>query len=158
MRFKRCLALMVILALCMLGTGTVAEEATPTDIIIFLFDRCGGCGVDSPGCGECKDILKAHGVVKEQLGDRIYDGTLTLRLYNCRYKEYREMLAEYLATYAVEDEFLDMLPMTFIGSKEGGIYLPGQDGIESICEMLDRYLAGEDLQPEIIEPHATSSS
>ena len=65
-------AMSILLAcILMLAWCTLGEETEPLQLRIFVYDRCGGCGADGPGCGNCDEIGRLHGIVKETLGDRL---------------------------------------------------------------------------------------
>ena len=123
-----------------------AEAEEPVDLYIFLWDRCGGCGVDVPGCGECRDTERFHLSVKDQLGARLYDGSLTYRILNCRYEENREKFEKFSTDYNVAEAWFDYLPAVFIGRNGSGVYMVGEDAIEDVGATLDAYLGGEDLE------------
>ena len=130
------------------------------DLYVFLWDRCGGCGVDAPGCGECRDTERYHLSIKEQLGDRMYDGTLTYRMLNCRYEEFRQQYAQFQESYGVQTEWHDLLPAVFIGRDGSGVYMTGEAAIADVGEVLAAYEAAADdealqaLQQEIFDRYA----
>jgi len=127
------------------AAASVGQKRGPVLLTVYLYDRCGGCGVDSPGCGDCKDIVKYHGIIKRQLGDRLYDGAIVYRMLNCRLLAYDGACGERGARYGVPHEIQYIRPMTYIGAEDSGLYLPGEALLPHIGEMLDRYAAGEDM-------------
>lgn len=137
-----------------LAAGEEVPGEAPVDLYVFLWDRCGGCGVDAPGCGECRDTERFHLSIKDQLGTKIYDGSVTYRMLNCRYEEFRVQFAEFSESYGVREEWKDLLPAVFIGREGSGVYMTGEEAIGDIGEILTAYEAGEDpeaLQQRIIE-------
>jgi hypothetical protein len=133
------------------------KQAYDVELKIFCFDLCGGCGVDSPGCGNCQDIVRYHAIIKGQLGNRLYDGTILYRILNCRLEANDHSYDAYAAAYGIPQDLYGYLPVAFIGDEEHGIYLIGEPMLDYVGAYLDRYLAGEDvaaLQAEINEVRA----
>ena len=122
-----------------------AGEA-PVDLYVFLWDRCGGCGVDAPGCGECRDTERYHLSIKEQLGDEMYDGSVTYRMLNCRYEEFRVQFAVFSENYGVREDWLNVLPAVFIGRDGAGVYMIGEEAIGDIAEILHEYEETDDVE------------
>lgn len=138
-------------------TPAPTERTYDVELTVFCFDLCGGCGVDSPGCGNCQDIVRYHGIIKGQLGNRLYDGTMLYRILNCRLEANDRSYDAYYAAYGIPQELYGYLPVVFIGDEEHGVYLGGEPMLDYVGEYLDRYLAGEDLatlQAEIDEVRA----
>jgi len=141
------------LLLTQIPAAASARRAQPVLLTVYLYDKCGGCGVDSPGCGECKEIVKYHAIIKKHLGDRLYDGTIVYRMLNVRLLVYNGDCADRGARYGVPAELIGIRPMTYIGSEDSGLYLPGEALLPHIGEMLDRYVRGEnigDIQRDIL--------
>jgi len=153
------LALILLIFLLVWAVPVVADQDETGIILltIFLFDRCGGCGSDNPGCGDCKDVNRVHDIIKAQLGDRLYDGSIEYRILNCRYSANDAACQERGALYGVPEDLLALLPITFIGAMNNGIYLPGEALFPFVKEMLDRYAGGEELneiQADILSIYA----
>lgn len=139
------------------ATPAPTKKAYDVELTVFCFDLCGGCGVDSPGCGDCQDIVRYHAIIKGQLGNRLYDGTMLYRILNCRLEANDHSFDAYSAAYGIPQELYGYLPVVFVGNEEQGVYLIGEPMIDYVGEYLDRYLAGEDiasLQAEIDEVRA----
>lgn len=139
------------------ATPAPTERTYEVELTVFCFDQCGGCGVDSPGCGDCQDIVRYHAIIKGQLGNRLYDGTMLYRILNCRLEANDRSYDAYSATYGIPQELYGYLPVVFIGDETHGIYLVGEPMLDYVGEYLDRYLAGEDiatLQAEIDQVRA----
>ena len=122
------------------------DRAAPVMLIVYAYDRCGGCGADGPGCGECKDLERLHNIVKKQLGERLYGGAIVYRMFNTRIRAVENECVSKGETYGVPDEFRKIRPITFIGREDGGLYLPGEPLMQFIGHALDRFLAGDDLE------------
>jgi hypothetical protein len=135
----------ILLLTLILPAATYPPYAEPVLLTVCLFDRCGGCGSDNPGCGECKDAYRVHDIIKRQLGDRLYDGAIVYRILNCRYTENAAVCGKRGELYGVPPELLALLPITYIGTDDTGLYLPGENMLSYIKEMLDRYINGDDL-------------
>jgi hypothetical protein len=132
------------------------ERVYDVEMYVFLFDKCGGCGVDSPGCGNCQDIVRYHGIIKGQLGNRLYDGTILYRMLNCRLEVNDHSYDAYYAAYAIPQDLYGYLPTVFLGTPEGGVYLVGEKMLDYVGEYLDKYLTSDDLaalQAEIDAKH-----
>ena len=132
------------------------KSAYDVELYVFLFDKCGGCGVDSPGCGNCQDIARYHGIIKGQLGNRLYDGTILYRMLNCRLEASDRSYEAYYAAYGIPQDLYGYLPTIYIGTPEGGVYLVGEKMLDYVGEYLDKYLASDDLaalQQEIDAKH-----
>ena len=126
--------------------GSSSYESTPVLLTIYLFDQCGGCETEGPGCGQCKVMDRIQGAVRAQLGDRLYDGSIEYRTFNSRTKTHALGLVERRKLYGVPDEFASVIPITFIGTGESGLYLLGDALIPYIGEMLDRYIGEDDIE------------
>ena len=124
-----------------------AAESEAVELYVFLWDRCGGCGVDAPGCGECRDTERFHLSIKNQLGSELYDGSVTYRMLNCRYEEFRVQFDEFSERYGVQEEWRNLLPAVFIGRGGSGVYMIGEEAIEDVAEVLHAFEAAEDLAP-----------
>ena len=153
-RAVKALALVVTaLLLTQIPAAASVRRASPVLLRVYLYDRCGGCGSNTPGCGDCKDTQKDHGIIKKQLGDRLYDGTITYRMLNCRLLVNNAECGDWAARYGVPEEYLNIRPLTFIGTEDSGIYLPGIQMLPYIGEMVDRYEGGDnisDIQNDIL--------
>lgn len=161
MLLKRIGLALLLMAMVLLPAGYVgASEEAPAaaaaahdvELTVFCFDLCGGCGVDSPGCGDCQDIVRYHAILKGQLGNRLYDGTMLYRILNCRLEANDRAFDAYSAAYGVPKELYGYLPAVFVGDETQGIFLIREPMLDYVGEYLDRYLAGEDiaaLQAEI---------
>lgn len=143
---KRIMALLILVIL-LSACSVLAENAEPIDqplpinLIIFLFDPCGGCGVSPSGCGNCEYTDETHGIIKKQLGDRLYDGSIEYRIFNTKFADNIELYNQYAADYSVEESQRGQLPMIFFGESALGVYARGQDAIERAGEILDEYIA-----------------
>ena len=138
------------------AVADATESTYDVEMYVFLFDTCGGCGVDSPGCGDCQDIVRYHGIIKSQLGNRLYDGTILYRVLNCRLEANDRMYDAYSAAYGVPQDLYGYLPTVYLGTPEGGVYLVGEKMLDRVGEFLDKYLASTDLfalQAEIDETY-----
>ena len=122
------------------------HEGVDVELVVFLFDKCGGCGTDNIGCGNCKDMVKFHGIIKEQLGDRLYDGTIYYAMHNCRIELNDAMYDEYFKRYGIPEELYGYQPATFIGTPDGGLYLIGEQMFPYVQKYIDMYLEGGDLE------------
>jgi hypothetical protein len=142
---KLALVFLALLLTQIPAAASVQEKPGPVLLTVYLYDKCGGCGVNSPGCGDCKDIVKYHGIIKKQLGDRLYDGTITYRMLNCRLLVYNDACSERAKLYGAPEDIQNVRPLTFIGAEDSGLYLPGTALLPYVGEMLDRYIAGEDI-------------
>jgi hypothetical protein len=127
------------------ATPAPTEKVYDVELTVFCFDQCGGCGVDSPGCGDCQDITRYHGIIKGQLGNRLYDGTMLYRILNCRLEANDRAYDAFSAAYAIPQELYGYLPVVFIGDETQGVYLIGEPMMDYVGEYLDRYLTGEDV-------------
>ena len=123
------------------------ESSEPVLLTVYIYDRCGGCSgsVETLGCGECKDTVTLHGIIKKQLGDRLYDGTIEYRLLNCRNSIHEEGCVRRGERYGVDEEWKYVRPVAYIGAEESGLYLPGENAMPLIKEMLDRYIQHENI-------------
>jgi len=128
------------------SAGDTGDDTTVIPLHIYLDDRCGGCGVDSPGCGNCEDMVTYHGIIKAQLGDRLYDGSIEYRMLNCRLLANEERYEEAAAAFGVPDELYPWLPTTFIGQPGHGLYLVGEASLQIVGQTLDKLIAGADIQ------------
>lgn len=128
-----------------LGLDIQPHEGVDVELVVFLFDKCGGCGTDNPGCGNCKDMVKFHGIIKESLGDRLYDGTIYYAMHNCRVELNDAMYDEYFKRYGIPEDLYGYRPATFIGTPDGGLYLLGEQMLPYVQKYIDMYLEGGDL-------------
>jgi hypothetical protein len=148
------LSLLTVLSALVSPSAGVISKKAPVLLTVYIYDQCGGCGVDGPGCGECKESVKCHGIIKEQFGGRLYDGTIEYRLLNCRINAHEAARAARGEIYGVPDGLRHIRPVTYIGDENGGLYLPGEALLPYAAEMLDRYINGAELnetQNEILE-------
>ena len=129
-----------------LGLDIQPHEGVDVEMVIFLFDKCGGCGTDNIGCGNCKDMVKYHGIIKEALGDRLYDGTIYYAMHNCRIELNDAMYDEYYKRYGISEDLYGYMPATFIGTPDGGLYLLGEQMLPYVQKYIDMYLEGGDLE------------
>lgn len=135
-------------------TPPAAMEKTggTVELYVFLDDPCGGCGVDNPGCGNCEVIVRYHGIIKRQLGERLYDGTITYRMLNCRMEAHYEIYEKFFDDYGVYEELRGYLPTVFIGTEGKGVFMVGEESLEYVGEVLNAYADGTDtaeIQTEI---------
>jgi hypothetical protein len=131
------------------GAGNGAKDGAEAESVlltVYIYDRCGGCGDNNPGCGECVETLRYHGIINEQLGDRLYGGPIVYRLFNCRLDAHEEARVTRGKSYGVPESLLHIRPMIYIGDEAEGVYLPGEALIAYAGEMLDRYVAGESME------------
>jgi hypothetical protein len=126
------------------GTPNSAK-AGPVLLTIYLYDQCGGCESEGPGCGRCKDMDRVQGAVRSQLGDRLYDGSIEYRTFNSRTRVHFIGHIERCERYGVPADMQNIQPAAFIGADESGLYLLGDGLMPYIREMLDRYIAGENI-------------
>jgi hypothetical protein len=155
-RVKKWALVLLALLLTQLAPLAVQGEpaAEPIQLIVYLYDRCGGCGADNLGCGECKTTVKYHGLIKAQLGDRLYDGTIMYRTLNCRLLEHDRACEARGEKYGMPKDYYGVRPVTYIGGEDSGLYLPGEVMLPYVGAMLDRYAAGEEpgaIQADIAE-------
>ena len=145
---KKTMLLSFILLLAAVPVFASCQKSPePVLLTVFVYDLCGGCSsaVESVGCGECKDINRYHGIVRVQMGDRLYDGSIEYRILNCRENDNNDISDQRGRRYGVPEELLLIRPMTYIGTEDRGLYLPGEDALHYVKEALDRYQAGEDV-------------
>jgi len=146
-KFKIVAMLVLVLALCA-GMAYSEQETSETDnrvqFWIYLFDQCGGCGVDSPGCGNCKNMDRIHAEIKNQFGNRLYDGTMRYIMRNCRTEAYDREYDVLYTTFNIPEELYGVMPAVFI-SRDGvyGVFLLGEECIPYAQEYFDKYLACE---------------
>ena len=155
--FKRILLTLLVLAFAAmpalaatstldLGLDIQPHEGVDVELVVFLFDKCGGCGTDNPGCGNCKEMVKFHGIIKESLGDRLYDGTIYYAMHNCRIELNDAMYDEYFKRYGISEDLYGYRPAAFIGTPDGGLYLLGEQMLPYVQKYIDKYLEGGDLE------------
>ena len=146
---KRILAILLVLwiaggsLLCYAESATEAEAAF--DLHVFILDRCGGCGVDNPGCGNCTDTGLYHTNIKNQLGDRLYDGSMNYRIFNCRYTDNVKLYQENYEKYGVYADLKGYLPTIFIGKDGVGVFLYGVPAFDVVGQAVEDYESGKDL-------------
>lgn len=149
MRAAIIIAIVAALAIALSG-GAASTQQAPVDdrlqLTIFVLDLCGGCGVDSPGCGNCQDIVKYHGIIKSQLGNRLYDGTIHYLMPNCRILANEDNYFAHFESYGVHAELYGYRPAIFIGDGATGIYLIGEQMLGYVGEYVDKFLACEDAE------------
>jgi len=129
-------------------------EPEPVLLTVFLYDSCGGCGVGLLGCGTCDVQDRLHLQILAQFGDRLHDGSITYRLLNTRLDINEATRQERSDGFGVPEEMRRILPIAFIGNEGEGVFLVGDAVMPYVQEMLDRYVAGEDvadLQSDIFE-------
>jgi len=156
---KRLLPSLVVLWLCIVPIAGGSINAEPVLLHVYLFDRCGGCGSDNPGCGECKDVNRTHDTIKGQLGDRLYNGTIVYRILNCRYTANEIACKERGEQYGVPVELMNFRPITYIGTEDAGLYLPGDGLLPFAAEIIDRYIGGDgltEIQADILKVYERS--
>ncbi len=119
-----------------------AESAEAPELSLFLYDACGGCGVDSPGCGNCEEMVRYHGILKKQLGDALYDGGLRYSMINYRYLGSADMYARYYEEYKVREDLYGILPIVFLGYPDDGVFIWGETGLDIVGEMVQLYKEG----------------
>lgn len=143
------LALVAIWAFVFAGTA-LAETQAPLQLRIFVYDRCGGCGADGPGCGDCDELARLHAIVKDVLGDKLYDGSLDYTMPNCRMLLLLEEYEQYIANYHVYDELYGIFPAAFVLRSTGdGVFLIGEDALhwlDEVVEALERGDRTEEVQ------------
>jgi hypothetical protein len=125
-----------------LGAETI--DATPLDLIVFLYDGCGDCGVNSPGCGDCQEIVRYHGIIKKQLQNKLYT-SVTYRMLNCRMLHNKEAYEQFFNDYEVEEKLYGHLPTTFIGHGKHGVYLVGEPMLAYVGKVIEAYERSEDI-------------
>ena len=144
---KLILAAFIILALLLTtASGVVIRgPASPVLLTVYTIDFCIGCSEssDGGGCGECREIVKLHTLIKKQLGGRLYDGTIVYRMYNCRNSELERASARHAERYGIPADLRRILPIAYIGAEGSGVYLPGEEAMQYIQVILDRYIRGE---------------
>lgn len=158
-RMMRCgplFVLVLLMALCIVPYSMAQEDELPTELTIFLYDRCGACGSNGPECGECKDTLRMHDMVKRKLGDRLYDGTIRYRILNCRMDANRALYEQMCDAFGVDAESRSALPITFLGDASRGVYMVSEPMLEHVAEMLDRLVLSEDVQSLQLEINTRS--
>ena len=116
-----------------------AEGVPVPELCLFLYDACGGCGVDSPGCGNCEEMIRYHGILKKQLGDALYDGGLRYSMINYRYLGSDELYARYYEDYKVYEDLYGVLPIVFLGYPDDGVFIWGEPGLSIVGEMVQLY-------------------
>ena len=127
------------------ASSVANRQAAPVLLTIYVYDQCGGCETEGPGCGQCKALDKIQGMARAQLGDRLYDGSIEYRTYNTRTKAHALGLIERSARYGAPDELAGVVPVAFIGTDAAGLYLPGEALMPHVGEMMDRYMGGESV-------------
>ena len=122
-------------------------------IIVYVYDPCGGCGVGQ-GCGECTELGRYNAMVMNQLGSLFSDGYVVYRMHNSRILHFEENRIARSKRYGIPEELRLIWPTVFIGTEDSGLYLLGEELMPYIREILDRFMDGEDvegLQREIAE-------
>jgi len=148
---KIILFLLALIVLLLTQTASFAvnyENAAPVLLTVYLDDLCGGCSgsVNTIGCGDCKDTAKLHAIIKKQLGDRLYDGTIEYRMLNTRVQVNEETRLQWAQRYDVPAESRHIRPAAYIGWPETGVYLLGDEAMVFVREALDRLVRGEDAE------------
>ena len=138
------IALLGLLFYVYAGPRPPAPE--PVLLTLYIHDQCGGCGVDVPGCGDCKDMDLLHLLIKSQLGDRLYDGSIEYRMFNTRFTAQEQNRTLRSEQYGAPQGIRHIRPVAFIGTQEAGLYLFGEALMPYVGGMLDRYVAGEDME------------
>ena len=141
-------AMSILLAcILMLAWCTLGEETEPLQLRICVYDRCGGCGADGPGCGNCDEIGRLHGIVKETLGDRLYDGSMLYTMPNCRVLVVLEEYKQYCKDFGVYDELYGYYPAAFILRPDGsGVFAVGEEMMTSLGEIIDAFERGDSTE------------
>jgi len=148
---KVILIMLVLVAIPFTQTASMAavkKNSAPIMLAIYNYDLCGGCSgsVDTRGCGDCKDTVKLHAVIKKQLGDRLYDGTIEYRILNTRVRANEEARLQWGQRYGVPAESRYIRPVAYIGWPDSGVYLLGDEAMKYVGEALDRLVRGEDAE------------
>jgi len=138
------LAVLIILSAFFSTASVNQERRAPVRLTVYLYDDCGGCGANNPGCGECKDIDRYHNIIKKQFGERLYDGGIEYRMYNCRLDVNENNRLALGERYGVPEALRNVRPVAYIGGEDAGLYLPGEALLHYVGETLDRYAAGEE--------------
>ena len=141
---KRIFALMLS-CLFLLTWSALGEDAPPLTLRVYVNDPCGGCGSGTPGCGECDEMGRLHGIVKDALGDRLYDGTMTYLMPNCRTSALRDEYRRRFEEFAVSEELYGIFPTAFLTRSDGsGVYLVGEALLPALSEAVDAMERGDD--------------
>ena len=141
---KRIFALLLI-GLTLLLSCALGEEVPPLTLRVYVNDPCGGCGSGTPGCGECDEMGRLHGIVKGALGDRLYDGTLTYLMPNCRMPATRDEYRRCFEDFAIPEELYGIFPTVFLTREDGsGVYLVGEALLPALSEVVDAMERGDD--------------
>ena len=143
---KTVLLFLVVFTAVLASASENGQNQRPVELSVYLYDECGGCGANNPGCGECRLIDRYHGIIKKQFGDRLYEGGIEYRMFNCRLDVNDLRRVEKSALFGVPGRLRNARPITFIGSDGDGVYLPGEETLNYAGEALDRYMAGEDVE------------
>lgn len=143
---KRMMSILLA-GILMLAWCALAEETEPLQLRIFVYDRCGGCGADGPGCGDCDEIGRLHGIVKGVLGDRLYDGSLNYTMPNCRIIVLLDEYKQYCQDFGVYDDLYGYFPAAFIIRPDGsGVFMVGEEMLSSLGEVIDAFERGDSAE------------
>ncbi|MGI6173036.1 MAG: hypothetical protein ACOYI8_03955 [Christensenellales bacterium] len=150
---KRILIALLVCAVCFACGAFAEEQGSPLKLRVFVYDRCGGCGADGPGCGDCDEVWRLHAIVKGALGDRLYDGSLEYTMPNCRMLLLLDEYEQYCDTYGVYDDLYGLFPAAFVLREDGsGVFAVGEGLLASIDVVIDAFERGdsaEDIQAQI---------
>lgn len=151
-------AISALLVVMMLFAGwALSEEVPPLRLRIYVVDRCGGCGTDGPGCGDCAEMGRLHGIVKEALGDRLYDGSMEYTMPNCRTVVLLDEYKQVARDFGVYDDLYGYFPAAFITRTDGsGVFVVGEGMLSSLDEVIDAFERGdsvEDIQKWVDKRH-----
>lgn len=139
---------MILVCLALLngicGLAEVEEEAPPIELKAFVFDLCGGCGADGPGCGNCREIVRYHGIFKGQLEDQLYDGTMVYRMLNCRLVVNRDAYTDCFEELELEQPLYGMFPTVFISCEGDTVHLVGESMLEYVGAVVEALKQGDD--------------
>lgn len=139
---------MILLCMALLNGisawAEVEEDVPPIELKAYVFDLCGGCGADGPGCGNCSEIVRYHGIFKGQLGDQLYDGTMIYRMVNCRLVVNRDAYTACFEELELDQSLYGMFPTVFIGCESGTVHLVGESMLEYAGAVVDALKQGDD--------------
>ncbi len=92
--FKRSAALLAVLVFILIAAGC-SSITKPPHMDIYVYDDCGSCESELPGCGECKEVMAAENMATTTFRDEIQKKRITYKVINLRTE--KDAYDEYLA-------------------------------------------------------------
>ncbi len=81
--FKRSAALLAVLVFMLIASGCSAITKPP-HMDIYVYDDCGSCESELPGCGECKEVIAAENMATTTFRDELKKKRITYKVINLR--------------------------------------------------------------------------